>query len=268
MKRTEFLTKPLNSGVKLKYGVHDARTVEILTANGLQISEELDNGKITAININELKIAVGLEFSVGIQTIPSSYKIDSIEKGLDSYTLFTHKRNLCSYYLMPLLGIDSISLNKENFNKGYVINSYISEDYSKIYILSRFSTYERYDEFEKELTNNKQFVRVSHPEKGLDLFEFNIPELFLNDIHMFFRGKYSGFSNLLKCRILDSCGMTKYKGKNIPDVDSRIYQVVTKDKRLVEKMEKEFECSFDNIDLECKPIKEEEIWVKRETMFI
>ena len=148
MKRTEFLTKPLNSGVKLKYGVHDARTVEILTANGLQISEELDNGKITAININELKIAVGLEFSVGIQTIPSSYKIDSIEKGLDSYTLFTHKRNLCSYYLMPLLGIDSISLNKENFNKGYVINSYVSEDYSKIYILSRFSTYERYDEFE------------------------------------------------------------------------------------------------------------------------
>ena len=55
MKRTEFRTKPLNSGVKLKYGVHDARTVEILTANGLQISEELDNGKITAININELK---------------------------------------------------------------------------------------------------------------------------------------------------------------------------------------------------------------------
>jgi hypothetical protein len=161
---------------------------------------------------------------------------------------------------MPLLGIDSISLNKENFNKGYVINSYISEDYSKIYILSRFSTYERYDEFEKELTNNKQFVRVSHPEKGLDLFEFNIPELFLNDVYMFFSGKYSSFSNLLKCRILDSCGNIKYKGKQISDTDSRIYQVITKDHRLVEKMEKEFGCSFDGIDLECKPIKEEEIW--------
>lgn len=253
MKEVEFLTKNLNAGKKLNYKVIDSRSIEILS-NGLQIIETISqNNKITAIKINEeLEIAVGTEFKVNIDTIKSNYIIEFIEKGVNKYTLYTHRRNLTSYYLLPMLGIKELSLNTiNNFYRHYVINAYLNEELNKMYVLTRFSTYDRYNEFEKTLLKSDKIVKVTHPSPGLDLFEFNISISYLPDIQNFLKGKYSQFTLMLTNKILESCNGNK---------KARVYQVVTKDENLVKLMEKEWGCSFNNIDLECKPIKTEEIW--------
>ena len=258
-----FLVKNLNSGKKLEYKIVDARTIEILS-NGLNITEIKDNNKITSLYIQELELPIGFEFNTGSSKLTGNYKIEFIEKSKEGYTLFTHKRNLTTTYMLPMLGNTMLNTNnQDNPYASFLINAYLSEDLESIYILYRYCDNSTQGIIEEALPKINGFVKLVNPVPGLDLYEFRIPEEHLEDAVHFMKGEYSKFSPKLKSNI------TKFAMESIlnmplkvrPKGSPRIVQVINKDHELAKIMAKEWGCKIDYFnDLECKPQEIEEIW--------
>ena len=260
-----FLVKNLSSGNKLEYRIIDARTIEILSSNGVREIKDEEN-KIISIKIHELEIPIGFEFNTGSSKLTSNYKINFIEKGKNSYTLFTHKRNLTTSYLLPMLENNIFNTNNpSNPYASFLINAYLSEDLESIYTLYRYCDNPTQVVIEETLPKISGFVKLTNPSPGLDLYEYRIKEEYLDDVKHFIKGEYSKFSFKLKNNITNFAmePILKMSIKSRPINNPKIVQVINKDYKLLEIMAKEWGCSidfFDNTDLECKPNKEEEIW--------
>lgn len=265
-KEQEFLVKNLSAGKKLKYKIIDARHIGILS-NGLNICETSDGTTITELNIeNELIIGIGFEFNTESKKITSNYRIDFIKKNDSGYSLFTHKRNLTTTYMLPMLGNAILNVNNQNNGfSGYLINAYLSESLEELYVLYRYCNNDGQRIIEDSLSKINGFIKLTSPSPGLDLYEYKIQEEHILDPLYFIQGRYSKFSTELKLKI------TKFAMESIlilpsnkrPKSSPRIVQVINRDLELVALMEKEWECKFDNIDLECKPKKCEEIWERQ-----
>lgn len=115
----------------------------------------------------------------------------------------------------------------------------------------RFTTSKDYSNIEKNLTSHLRYVKIDNSVEGMDIYIMSIPEMHLEDVKIFLKGKYSKLSNLLKEKI-----KAFYKLPN----NSKMWQILNKDAKLSKHLETKLGCSLYGVDLEEKPNPEEEIW--------
>lgn len=244
------------AGTTLNYSLINAYTLEFYTNSTCNI--DYNNKYIQSITCGNTKISINDEFNHGNQFIPSKYKIINIQEGSRfgnkckyRFTAFTHFRNLTTSYILPCLGKD------ENYflGKTNLINAYIDKKIEHIYLLYRYSQDSHYYEYlEPNITGHSMYVgNVTSKENlaGFDVFKFKISKEYLSDVRIFMEGKYSRIGEDLKQQIIRFYKLDK---------KSHIFKVLYRDKELQNKLEKLYACSFDGIDLEDKPKKENEIW--------
>jgi len=243
----------LEAGTKLYYVAKNARMMEVYT-NAITVEEEVEFNTIKSIKIGNKTYKVGDNFVHELDGLPSSYYICKIEKGGDpkekyrhKYTFFSHLRNKTTTYVLPCLGKDKFYFGTET----YLVNAYLDEERESIYLLYRFGKTDNYGKIETNVLNHPLFVKMHNTLPGFDLFEFKIPEMFLKDVELFVRGKYSKLSDKLKQNIKVFYQLHQR---------SRTWQILTKDKELVKEFEDYYFCSFSGVDLEIKPKLEEEVW--------
>lgn len=114
--------------------------------------------------------------------------------------------NLCTYFLLPLVGLNELSFGKENFS-----NCYLSRDLTKLYV--RFYKVERLPASVSEtstmiLKNESNYL------------VFDIPLLWQEDVIKYIAGKYSELSLDAKQTIRQSSSLlykTKVKGEVYTD---------------------------------------------------
>jgi len=245
-------TIDLLAGNKITYKVKNARMVEMYTnTNDVEIIVEKD--EIKGIRIEDKLFKVGDIFQHDLENIPSGYKIRKIMTGADGskykhrFTLFSHIRNKSTSYLLPLLG----KTNNYFFTDSYLVNAYVSKSLDKLFLLYRYSKSDVYSTVEDNIFNHPNFVKIHNNIAGFDVFEFDIPKRFYTDVNLYINGKYSKISNEAKGLIRNFY--------NLSD-KSRIWHVLTRDDSLKKELEKRFGCSFDGVDFDEKPNKNEEIW--------
>ena len=234
----------LAAGQEMKYALNNAREVEICT--NAPTKEAFDNNKISQITVENLTLRIGDSFTHENEDIPSSYFISSIDKFngryKNCYRLASHQETLSNTYVLPCLEMSKLQLNY--VDKGYFINSYLTEDPSRVALLYRFSTSEAYGRLEAEIVKGKYFASIDNSVKGFDIFYMNTPKEYLKDIPLFANGSYSKLSNQLKNRIVEFHRLTK---------KDYIYKVIFKEEDLVKKLEREWGCSMKYVELAQKP---------------
>lgn len=110
--------------------------------------------------------------------------------------------NLCSYFILPLIGVNELRFGGEaNF-----LNSFLSKDGSLIYV-------EVYQP-EFVIGTNLPKHRLGTDLEGRTYLEFKIPEKFSNDVALFMAGKYSEFSNTSKRMIREGSNLEYKKLKD------------------------------------------------------
>jgi len=135
----------------------------------------------------------------------------------------TEKRsvNLCSVYILPLLGLNKLSFGtSERF-----ITSYVSEDDLHVVV-------ECTHPYTAVITNHPNF-KFSMEKDGKYFAVFNVPEFYLSDVKKFRKGKYSQFSESAKQLIIKKSGLAYRR----PTADGKFSTdlkllALTKDKEL------------------------------------
>jgi hypothetical protein len=104
--------------------------------------------------------------------------------------------NLCSIYVLPLLGLNRYSFGSpEKF-----INSYVSEDDKHIVV-------ECTHPFTSIIVNHANFkFTMEKDEKYIAVF--NVPVYYMDDVKKFREGKYSQFTDSAKTMIRKKSGLT------------------------------------------------------------
>lgn len=124
------------------------------------------------------------------------------------------KHNLCTYYLLPLIGINKLSFGVlVNFRNCYV-NPQGTELYVKCYYLST------------TLKSNPHLIRTEG-KPGSPLYVFSLPDKWQSDFQLYKRGKYSQFSQEAKDLIRHQSGL-RYKAINddgFPSTDIRLLAI-------------------------------------------
>jgi len=122
---------------------------------------------------------------------------------MDQFLITLNEYNLCTWYVLPWLGMNFNSFGKENF-----INSYLIRGAMKVVTKV----------LDKELCP----AVAEHPnfrgslyraEEQTTLLVFNIPEMWTEDYRKFLDGKYSQMSEEAKSRIRRISGL-RYEEKN------------------------------------------------------
>lgn len=106
--------------------------------------------------------------------------------------------NLCTYFVLPLVGI-----NKSRFGgEANFLNSFLSRDGSLIYV----------EVYLPEFVMNEGLPehRCCVDANGKDYLEFKIPKEFAGDVQLFMAGKYSEMSETVK-RIIRENSTLQYK---------------------------------------------------------
>lgn len=245
---------PNNKTIKVK--TLDSCRIEIIPDSYVEETYGEDN-QIISLNIGGgLNIAVGDNFVSELETFKIPYKVNFIERcGLAKrYVLISHKRNKSCTYLLPTLmmknytksfftGIDDLS------NFGYLINCYI-KDNKFLNLQYRWCSNTSFRKMEMMFVDHPQYTLKCDNEEFV-LFQFRIPDEFLNDVNLFLTGKYSKFTNKLKEQII------KFH-RFLPG--HRVSQTLYKKKELKVFWEKELAMRLDDCELESKPIIKEELY--------
>ncbi len=150
------------------------------------------------------------------------------------------KSNKSKTYLLPLLS-EVININEETIK--FIGNTYMFDTKNEylnafyIELKSDFSDPE-YTQYEHSLTENDYYLQSIDYDDGTTLFIFNFPEEYLHERKMFLEGKYSKFQEDAKTLIKEF--WTEIYGTDNYAVNFliKIKQVLNKEKRLKEKLEK------------------------------
>lgn len=137
--------------------------------------------------------------------------------------------NLCSTYILPLLGLNKFSFGTTS---DPFINSYLSEDEKHVVVETTRTV-------SALITNNPAF-RFKFSEGNQYFSVFEVPSFYLEDVSKFKEGKYSQFSNSTKEQIRKKSGLNYKiaqpggKFRSAPEL-----LVLDKDKALREKLEED-----------------------------
>lgn len=241
-------TIDLFGGNKLYYALNNSRNIEICT--NAQVQEVLVDNKIIGLTVGNFTIKIGENFSHNLDTIPSSYQVNYIDKFdgnyKNCYYLRSYIQNKSSVYLTPII---AKAKGEVSYN-GNLINTYLLENPERIALLYRFSTSEGYSKLEESLLRNPCYDKIISSVPGFDLFIMKVPEKFIRDVIVFQNSKYSTISKELKERIV--------KFHNLTTKD-RTHQVMYRSDDLRIKMEKDLCCSLQGIELDGKLNLENEL---------
>lgn len=150
-------------------------------------------------------------------------------------------KNKSKTYLLPLLS-EVIDIDLRFYTN--IINTYIfdSEDAYKdcIFVKCKFNFKNpEYTKFENKMIDNQYYVDLIDINNDEVVYIFKIPEEYLFEYNKFKKGKYSKYKNDAKELILSFFNKV-YKGNpNAVNFLIKIKQVLYKDKKLREKIEKE-----------------------------
>lgn len=142
--------------------------------------------------------------------------------------------NLCSTYMLPLVG-----LNKKDFGVGAFMNSYISED-------NRYMIVEFKGRLSIVVVNQNTF-RFQFTKDEKDYAVFEVPETYIADMERFRAGKYSVFSSQAKHLIRTRSGLV-YRLPLPGQAGLRTaveLMVLDKDNSLRENMERKLDVKID-----------------------
>jgi hypothetical protein len=109
--------------------------------------------------------------------------------------------NLCTYFLLPLLGLSEHSFGESNF-----INSFLSEDGESIYVRVYNAKY-----VPEGVRQGSVLVMTTDKEEYL---EFYFPDLWVEDVRHFMDGKYSLMSDSAKHFIRLNSGLEYQEERN------------------------------------------------------
>lgn len=236
-------TIDLYGGNKLYYALNNSRRIEICTNAPIQEITDNDNN-IVELNVGNFTLKLGENFKHKLDTLPSTYCIQEIEKFNHKqfkfcYYLNSHKLNKTTEYLVPCLGLTRQQLCYDTF----LVNAYLTESPTQIILLYRFSTSESYGKLEEVLLKSSSFVKIQNSIPGFDLVVMNIPEVYIADVIKFQNSRYSQISTELKQSIV--------RFHNLKPKD-KLYQVIYRTKSLVKEFEDKFKCSFEDVELDEK----------------
>ncbi len=176
------------------------------------------------------------------------YQVNIIQQIDDMFYCIQEPITKTSQFIFPMLGYNS---KLYDFNKNFY-NAYLSDCYTFIYLVYKFSSDENYLVLEEQLTNHKGFREIIDPNPDTVVFKFEIPEKYWNDVNLIMKGKYRELTPKLKTNI--------YKFHNLNST-SRTYKTLYNSKKFRESIEEELDVIIpEDIDLISKPIIEHEIW--------
>lgn len=113
----------------------------------------------------------------------------------DPFVEKLNEKNLCSWYILPLLDLNVEAFGQANFINAYqVLNNY----QIAVEVLDPILC--------MKVTDNPFYIDYV-VRKGKELFKFTIPEYWIPDYKLFLAGKYSKFSDEAKQKIIDLCGL-------------------------------------------------------------
>jgi hypothetical protein len=125
-----------------------------------------------------------------------------------------NKHNMCTYYLLPLLGINKYSFGvAENFKNCYA-HPEGEELYVSVYYLLT------------TLKNHPLLLRTEG-EPGAPIYVFSLPKKWQADFQLYKQGQYSKFSAEAKAAIIAGSGL-RYKAMNpngTPTTDLRLMAI-------------------------------------------
>jgi len=149
--------------------------------------------------------------------------------------------NKSKTYLLPLLS-EALSLDKRFFK--YIKNTYIFDDVgmydNSIFLYHNYTNLKLpKKEYENNLINNVCFTDIIQINDIEKVFVYKFPELFKEEYNLFKEGKYSKYNSNSKNIIIDY--FTDIYAGNINAIDflMRVKQVLFKDVKLKNQIEKE-----------------------------
>lgn len=124
------------------------------------------------------------------------------------------QHNLCTYYLLPLIGINKFSFGVHiNFR-----NCYVHPDGSELYV----SVY-----YLSQMLKEHEHLLRTEGAPGAPVYVFRLPEKWLPDFQRYRLGKYSEFSKEAKELIIHQSGL-RYRTLNdsgLPSTDLRLLAI-------------------------------------------
>lgn len=254
----DYAIRKLSNGKTIKVKTLDSCRIEIIPDVAFVEETYGEDKQIISLNIGGVySIAVGGNFASELETFKIPYKVNFIERcGKDKrYVLISHKRNKTCTYLLPTLMMNKYTkpfftgISDDLSNFGYLCNCYIKND-KFLNLQYRWRSNTQFREMEMVLINHPQYV-IKCDSNEFVIFQFRIPDEFLDDVNLFLNGKYSKFTDKLKHQII------KFH-QFIPG--HRVSQTLYKKKELKAYWEKELAMRLDEtVELESKPNKEE-LW--------
>lgn len=135
--------------------------------------------------------------------------------------------NLCSVYMLPLLGLNRWSFGENNF-----VNSYVNEDNTHLLVEIKTIT--------TLITSHPKFRFEYRTEDGKLMAVFEVSPEHRKTVELFREGKYSQFSDVSKTIIRKKSGL-RYKAVQADGTikSARELLALDKDKELRKVMEKE-----------------------------
>lgn len=151
------------------------------------------------------------------------------------------KFNKSKTYLLPLMS-EVIDLNENNI--GFIGNTYLFDEdnyFSNAFYIELNNDFKDpyYTSYEHELTKNDYYLdSIDNDKENKTIFIFKFPEEYYHEKNCFLNGKYSKFQDDAKTLIKEF--WTEIYGTNSYAVNFliKIKQVLNKEKRLKEKLEK------------------------------
>lgn len=131
-----------------------------------------------------------------------------------------YKHNMCTYYLLPLIGVNKFSFGIElNFR-----NCYANTEGTELYVSVNYSL--------SSLENHPNLLRVAGQARS-PIYVFDLPKKWAADFELFKQGKYSKFSKEAKERIIEGSGL-RYRALNPignPTTDIRLLAIESEQDR-------------------------------------
>lgn len=179
------------------------------------------------------------------------------------------KYNKSKTYLLPLIS-EVIKLDPVFFK--YLLNTYIFDkngEYEDCIFIEHEFNFKNpaFTKYEHEMTNNQYFVDlIDLNDRAIYIFKF--PEEYLHEYNCYKEGKYSEFKKDAKELILDFYGTVYSNNMNAIPFIVKVKQILFKDKKLKEKLEKSLSSKFHKVILDENAELTDVIDEKLETFFM
>jgi hypothetical protein len=225
---------------KLIFDIRNAREIRLYKDDEqYNFIHTVSNGKILTIEYADLKIAINEDFTIDEE----SYNITEINENKEFYILYVSKINKITLFSLPMFFDTRDVASTSNLINVYYGDSNSGNNHN-LYFHYRYNSEPRFKETERILTKDDYFVNETDVDRFHTVYQAKIPTKWIFDFDKIIDGKYSKISNKFKLKIIKFHSLKS---------DKYLYQVINRDKKLLDKMELDLNVKIpDEIDLMSK----------------